>query len=115
MTTMPDPKTDLTDCLAALAAEHGAEWTFALIGAIRDHRGAGEAGVVRARLARHMVDEQMRASGDNDETAAIRAVGERLGYTPFTRQGGKVINTLDNFKKLVRGTTRTGMPIGDGS
>ncbi len=112
MTTMPDPKDNLAAVLDTLEQEHGAEWVFLLIGAIRDHRGTGPAGVRRIQIARELVDAEMKVNG-NDHDAAIKTVGERLGYTPFKREGGKVTNTLDNFKKLVKGTTRTGKPIED--
>ncbi len=109
---VPDPRADLTGCLEALAEVHGAEWVFHLIGGIRDHRGIGKAGVMRARLARELVDAEMQSAGV-DELTAIRVVGERLGYTPAARvAGGRVVDTLTNFRKLVRGVVRTsGKPI----
>lgn len=110
MTTMPNPKDDLAGVFEQLEKDHGAEWVFLLIGAIRDHRGTGPAGVRRMQIARELVDAEMQTSGD-DENAAIKTVGERLGFTPFKREGGKVTNTLDNFKKLVKQTTRTGKPV----
>ncbi len=112
MTTIPNPQEDLKGCLEALTAEYGAEFTFSLIGGIRDHRGADSvAGVMRARLARELVDAEM-ADGNSDEVEAIRAVGERLGYKRSQRIGdGKFVNTLTNFARLVRGITRTRKPI----
>ncbi len=104
---MPDPAEDLAGCLEALATLYGDEWTFLLIGKIRDQRGPGEAGRVRAQLAKRLVDAEQREHG-GDRTAAELAVGERLGYAPNVRGEG---GTIQNFRKIARGTTRLGKPI----
>lgn len=111
--TMPDPTTDITGCLEALQEEHGDEWLFQLIGAMRKHTNAADdpVGEYRAMLARAMVDQEMQGSG-TDEREAVKTVGVRLGYTPPTRVNGKQINTLTNFDKLVKGITKEGKPIG---
>ncbi len=112
------PDTDLTECLDGLADLLGDEFLFQLIGKIRDHRGPGEAGAVRAKVARRMVDHEMDLNG-GDERAAIRTVGKRLGYTQQERGTGPDRNvtkggTLTNFTRLVKGVARTtGQPIPD--
>ncbi len=113
-TTMPDPQEDLKGCLDVLTEQYGAEFTFQLIGGIRDCRADSPAGLMRSRLARELVDAELANSG-MDELEAIRTVGERLGYKRSQRIGnGKFVNTLPNFAKLVRGIARTtGKPIED--
>ncbi len=105
-----DPATDLTACLEGLAALRGDDFVFALIGGIRNHIGPGEAGTVRARLARRMVADEMARTGATERQAII-AVGERHGYTVQKRGRGAERNrvtggTMGNFAILVRGRTR---------
>lgn len=115
---LPDPAADIAGCLFGLADLMGDEWTFQLIGAVRDARGPGEAGAVRVTLAQRMVRAEQAATGGT-ERDAIRAVGQRLGYTKLKR--GLAANderdvttggTLGHFTKLVHGETRRKRPIG---
>lgn len=106
MARKPDPTDDLTACLELIAKQNGTEWTFRLLGAVRDQKASSgaEAAAFRDELARRLVAGELGRYGDSehDDVAygkARRAVALRLGYNE---------DTVTSFYKLLRGEDRRG-------
>ncbi len=106
MARKPDPTQDLTACLELIAKQNGTEWTFRVLGLVRDQTASSgaEAAAFRDELARKLVAAELARYGDteHDEVAyraARRTVALRLGYND---------DTGTSFYKLLRGEDRHG-------